>query len=94
MEVTTVRKASFDIFSGTPDENPVWIETAAKLSRARERMEKIAAKTPGRYFLLSACGQSIVAQIWTFKKPSFQISIMNTARGFSSPQAPAELPIE
>ena len=87
MEVTTVRKASFDIFSGTPDENPVWIETVERLSSARERMEEIAAEMPGRYFLLAASGQSIVAQVWTFRKTPFNVTIMNTARGADSSQA-------
>ena len=61
LEVTTLGKADFDIFSGVPDEEPVWLETVEKLSDARERMEQIGAEIPGRYFLFSTAGQSVVA---------------------------------
>jgi hypothetical protein len=59
---------SFDIFSGTPDKSPVWIESIRGLSKARAEMERIAEKTPGRYFLFSAASNGILVQIETFEK--------------------------
>jgi len=59
----------FDIFSGTPDKNAVWVECVRGLSNEREQMERIAAKKPGRYFLFSLPSHSILAQIETFSKP-------------------------
>jgi hypothetical protein len=85
-EVTTLRNASFEIFSGAADEDPVWLETVERLSRARERMQQIAAEIPGRYFLLSATSHSILAQIWTFKRFSHTLKIITVARGAASPQ--------
>ena len=79
LEATTLRKACFDIFSGAPDEEPVWMEAVEKLSDARERMEQIGAEIPGRYFLFSAGGQSVVAQIWTFKRPSRNLKFIGSA---------------
>ncbi len=60
---------NFDIFSGAPDKNAVWVECVRGLSNARERMEQIAAKKPGRYFLFSLLSHSILARIETFSKP-------------------------
>jgi hypothetical protein len=59
---------AFDIFSANPNEDPLWLETAVGLSNARERMEWIAAKKPGRYFIFSLLSGEPVAQIETFGK--------------------------
>ena len=63
-----MKEPAFDIFSGGPNDDPLWLETVTSLSDARERMEIIAAKTPGRYFIFSFGSQSIVCQTETFKK--------------------------
>lgn len=63
-------ETKYDIFSGGPAEFPMWLETVAGLSNARERMEIIAAEKPGRYFIFSAVTQTMVAQIEVFKKNS------------------------
>ena len=60
---------NFDIFSGVPDKNAVWVECVRGLSNARERMGQIAAKKPGRYFLFSLQSHSVLARIETFSKP-------------------------
>jgi hypothetical protein len=62
-------EATFDIFAGGPQKDPVWLESVAGLSHARERMEQIAQKTPGQYFVFSIGSHSILAQIETFKTP-------------------------
>ena len=53
----------FDIFSGTPDKDAVWVECVCGLSNARERMERIAAQKPGRYFLFSVLSHSVLVKI-------------------------------
>jgi DNA-binding NarL/FixJ family response regulator len=58
---------TFDIFSGVPDKNAVWIETVAGLSNARTRMEAIAAQKAGQYFVFSRRDHSILAKKETQK---------------------------
>jgi len=58
----------FDIFSGAPDKNAVWIETVAGLSNARARMEAIAAQVSGQYFVFSRADHTILAKTETQKK--------------------------
>jgi hypothetical protein len=55
--------AVFDIFSGAPRDNPIWLESAIGLSNARERMEEIATEIQGRYFLSSIGTHSPIAEI-------------------------------
>jgi hypothetical protein len=57
----------FDIFSGTCDKNAMWIEAAAGLAGARERMKEIAARDPGEYFIFSQRTHAILARIDTRK---------------------------
>jgi DNA-binding NarL/FixJ family response regulator len=64
----TLKVPVFDIFFGVPDKNAVWIETAAGLSNARERMEAIAAQEPGQYFVFSRRDHTILAKTETRKK--------------------------
>jgi len=59
-------EARFDIFSGQIDKNALWIETVEGLSRARERMEQIAAEKPGQYFIFSPLSHAVLAQVETF----------------------------
>ena len=63
-----MKEPTFDIFSGTPNLDDEWIEAVEGLSNARERMQEIAARNPGKYFLFCLESQSILAQIQTFKK--------------------------
>ena len=63
---------SFDIFSGTSGEDALWLENVEGLSNARERMTRLAAQTPGRYFIFSSETQSILARIETGVKLSPQ----------------------
>lgn len=58
----------FDIFSGKPDSNPLWLETVEGLDRARERMEQRAAQNPGSYFIFSTQAQAVLAEIETAEK--------------------------
>jgi hypothetical protein len=59
----------FDIFSGArySGKEMKWIEAVPGLTNARERMEKLAAEKPGRYFLFSVSTDTILAKIDTGK---------------------------
>jgi len=59
----------FDIFAGLADKDAVYLETVAGLSSARERMEAIAAKEPGQYFVFSPRDHTILAKTETREKP-------------------------
>lgn len=61
---------SLDIFSGELDKDAMWLESAESLSKARERMEKIAAEKPGRYFIYSVRSHAVLAQIDTSARPN------------------------
>lgn len=58
-----MKEPAFDIFSGGPEKDPMWLETVAGLSNARDRMQQLAAKKPGPYFLFSVLSQAVVARV-------------------------------
>jgi hypothetical protein len=60
-----MKEPAFDIFSGGPDKDPIWIETVEGLSQARERMHQLAAANPGPYFLYSVQSQAVLARVET-----------------------------
>jgi hypothetical protein len=53
--------AKFDIFSGSMDQEPLWLEVIEGLTNAKRRMHEIATKTPGRYFVFFGFSQTIMA---------------------------------
>ncbi len=59
-----MREPSFDIFSGKPGKDVVWLEAVQGLANARARMEEIAAEKP----VFSFGSRPVLAQIETFKK--------------------------
>lgn len=62
---------TFDIFSGAPEENGLWVEAVEGLSTAHRRMGQIAAEKPGTYFLLSSTDQSILTRVDTRSRTMF-----------------------
>ena len=56
-------EGTFDIFSGAPEENGVWLEAIEGLANARQLMGQIAACKPGKYFLFSRSSRSILTRI-------------------------------
>jgi len=66
-----VDKESFDIFSGAPEENGLWVEAVEGFSSAHQRMGQIAAEKPGTYFLLSNTDQSILTRVDTRSRTIF-----------------------
>lgn len=56
----------FEIFRGHyRDKDVVWLEAAESLAAARGRMEKIAAETPGPYFVFSVHDHLVLATVDT-----------------------------
>lgn len=51
----------FDIFSGSPPNNAVWLESISDFDQAFARMKQIAAEKPGPYFVFSQSSQMLVA---------------------------------
>ena len=62
---------TFDIFSGAPEENGMWVEAIEGLSSAHQRMGQIAAEKPGKYFLLSNTDQFILTRVDTRSRTMF-----------------------
>jgi hypothetical protein len=51
----------YDIFSGTSENDAVWLEDVVGMERAVERMQAIAAAKPGNYFVFHTQTQAIIA---------------------------------
>jgi hypothetical protein len=53
---------TFDIFRGAIGSGQeVWLEIVSGVENARQRMEQLAASTPGRYFVFSPRSHSVLA---------------------------------
>ena len=50
----------YDIYSGRFNDNPTWLESVYGLGNAYELMTKLAAKSPGCYFI--ACAKTSIIQ--------------------------------
>jgi hypothetical protein len=55
----------FDIFSGVPARNAMWIETADAFNAAQRRIRALAEKKPGPYFVFSSEAKQVVAWVDT-----------------------------
>src|SRR5262249_38280935 len=51
----------FDIFSGSPPNNAMWLESIVGFDHAVARMKQIAAQKPGPYFVFSQSSKRMVA---------------------------------
>lgn len=58
---------TFDVFSGDVEKGAVWVCAVNGLAAAKERMESIAARKPGKYFIFKADTQEVVARTETCK---------------------------
>jgi len=58
-------KQRFDIFSGSQDNEPLWLEVTDELTDATARMEQRASTKPGRYFVYDASSRTVVASMDT-----------------------------
>jgi hypothetical protein len=75
-----VKEPTFDIFSGESEKDAVWMEAAEGLSKARVRIEEIAAGKPGKYFLFASTSQTILARVETFNSDAKSFIPLATAR--------------
>ena len=55
----------YDIFSGSIDNAPLWLETVDDLEEARERMKQRGLESPGPYFAYCSFTQTVVEVINT-----------------------------
>jgi hypothetical protein len=60
-----MRAHGFDIFSGFPSADPLWLEAVDGLGQAILRMKEISRKLPGRYFVYSVEQESVLTSIDT-----------------------------
>jgi hypothetical protein len=65
-----MRIPTYDLFSGSQYDGPVWLETVEGLAAACERMREHSQKSPGEYFVLCATTHRILASIDTTKSQS------------------------
>jgi hypothetical protein len=54
---------TFEIFSGMPDRDAVWLESVSGLAAANDRMKQMAAATPGAYFVFHKPSRKIHASM-------------------------------
>jgi hypothetical protein len=55
--------ASFDILKRHGDGSFIWLETAAELAHAKDRLQQLYTASPGEYFVFDQKSQQIVAKI-------------------------------
>jgi hypothetical protein len=70
--IPVAEESFFHIFSGTGSEDAAWVEVVRGLECARERLDEIATKHPGRYLLFSFSNRAILAKVDTVR------NLMNT----------------
>jgi len=58
-------RGPFDVFSGSMDNEPRWLETTGDIETAISRMEERARVKPGSYFVFSTYCYTVVATIDT-----------------------------
>lgn len=51
---------TYDIFSGSVDYHPLWLETVSGLESARGRMKERAEDAPGRYFVYDLFSKTVL----------------------------------
>ena len=64
--------SKFDIFSGSIDKDALWLETTEGLANAKQRMNELAAKSPGKYFVFCDFSHTVVALTDTATELPFQ----------------------
>jgi hypothetical protein len=52
--------AKFDIFKRLPDGHPLWVKAVEGLEEAKVQLARIAASSPGEYFIYSVRNACIV----------------------------------
>jgi hypothetical protein len=52
--------AKFDIFKKLPDGNPLWVKAVDGLEEAKIHIARLAAVSPGEYFIFNVRNGSII----------------------------------
>jgi hypothetical protein len=52
--------AKFDIFKRLPDGHPLWLKAVDGLEEARAQLVRLAASSPGEYFIYSVQNACVV----------------------------------
>jgi hypothetical protein len=55
----------YDIFSGHPNEDPLWVEAVDSLAAANQRMAEHARQNPGPYFIFCHKNKAVLASVDT-----------------------------
>jgi len=55
----------YEIFSGSRNKDPMWLESVEGLRAARERIKEKATATPGEFFVFCTKTYTVVASIDT-----------------------------
>lgn len=53
----------FDLFSGSPTKDPVWLESVEDIASASERIKQLSRSHPGPYFVYSCHTSAVVARV-------------------------------
>ena len=56
-------KDTFDIFSGMPDRDAVWVKAVDGIEEVKAQIEQIAADEPGDYFVFHVASREVLFQI-------------------------------
>lgn len=60
----------YDVFRGSQGEDAKWLESVEGLEEPCERMRQEANKTPGKYFVFSVTGATVLATVDTSIRPA------------------------
>jgi len=61
---------TFDIFSGLPDRDSVWIDAVVGIDKTRQRMNQLTAEKPGDYFIFDVRSGQVVDRTATCQPSS------------------------
>jgi hypothetical protein len=62
----------YDVFSGEPSKEPLWLESVQGFSAAVQKMHQLAAQKPGPYFIFSPHISRVIAFTDSSKSPLSQ----------------------
>jgi hypothetical protein len=70
---------TYDIFSGSRDHEPIWLESVDGLENACQKMRDRASNDPGPYFVFCVATQAVLAVVNT--SPALQSNAKTHASG-------------
>jgi hypothetical protein len=64
---------TYDLFAGSIDNRPLWLESVRGMEPAFERMKERAELAPGPYFVLDSMTQTVIALVDTSSDDRFHL---------------------